>query len=664
MVELNLGTAEDAATSPRELGRSSMFEEGFLAHLHKPGENPQTDPRLRDEHLAATGGIVVTRFPPEPNGHLHIGHAKAIAINFGYAKHHGGICYLRYDDTNPETEKTVYNDSILESVRWLGVEPHRVTYASDYFAQLYEFAMELIRRDKAYVCQCDAEDIIIGRGGKRGELGPRTACTHRSRPVEESLHLFRQMQEGTLEQGFATAVLRMKQDLDDPNPQMWDLVAYRFRSKPHPRTGTRWRVYPTYDFAHCLCDTLENITHSLCTSEFITSRQSYEWLCHALDVYTARQYEYGRLLLANTILGKRKMHRVIESGIVTGWDDPRIYSLKALRRRGVPPEAVLEFVQSLGVTTAITSIELARFEEAVRSYLEPRSPRLMVILRPVKVTIENLPCDFIMMVHRPLHPKDPAMGTTSVPLTRTIYIDASDFRTESADGYLRLAPGKTVGLLYVPHPITCISFKTAEDTGEVSHIFCRYEDSGVNPEPEAYIQWVAEHPPSRSPVRVDETRLYNPLFATTEPLGCEDIFEAINENSLEVVRGALLDVGFWDMAQRTFESARENARERISRTNKARARIVAAQRQNGTSASGISGIGELAPPITEEQLIGYECVRFQGLRTAYFALDKDSVGMGMGVRRKEAEVRESGGVNRIVLNQIVPLKQDPAKNDE
>ena len=319
-----------------------MFSEGWLGNLHKPGGNPQTRPELMEAHLKATGGKVVTRFPPEPNGYLHIGHSKAITVNFGYARHNGGVCYLRYDDTNPEAEEERYFTSIKETVEWLGFKPYKITYSSDHFQKLYDLAEELIRRDKGYVCHCTgmgitvnsrlivAEEVHKGRGGKDGKENPRFECVHRNRPVEESLREFRGMRDGKYKP--KEAFLRMKQDiLNNPNPNMWDLTAYRVLETPHHRTATTWRIYPTYDFTHCLCDSFENITHSLCTTEFALARESYEWLCDALDVFKPAQREYGRLNLSGTIMSKRKILKLVQGRYVRDWDDPRLYTLVALR---------------------------------------------------------------------------------------------------------------------------------------------------------------------------------------------------------------------------------------------------------------------------------------------------------------------------------------------
>ncbi|KAI9507513.1 glutamine-tRNA ligase [Russula earlei] len=623
-----------ASTSPLSNSRS-VFAEGFLGKLHKPGGNPQVTPALHDAHLKATGGLVYTRFPPEPNGYLHIGHSKAIFINFGYAAHHDGRCYLRYDDTNPEAEEAVYFESILETVRWLGFEPWKITYSSDYFDELYNLAVELTRRDKAYVCHCTGEEIHAHRGGEDG--GVRTACAHRTRPIEESLLEFENMKLGKYKPG--EAILRMKQDLDDPNPQMWDLIAYRVLLAPHHRTGDKWKIYPT------------NISHSLCTVEFIASRQSYDWLCDAVDVYKPRQSEYGRLALQGTITSKRKLLALVKEGYVLGWDDPRLYTLIALRRRGVPAGAIISFVGGLGVSTAGTNIQLVRFDQAVRSYLETSVPRLLMVLKPLKVTLRNVPEDYVVFVEKGLHPKVPALGTARLPFTRTLYIDRDDFRLEDSPDYFRLAPGKTVGLFQAPHPITCTSYKTDPSTGDVTELICHLEDGtdGNAPKkPKAFIQWVAEHADSGSPVRVDETRIFHRLFKSDNPLATVPNYKAdIDPNSLETVEGALVEVGFWTLAKRAY---REAARESTERTRRALA-------ENETLATPADPD---TPAVTSAQLVGKECVRFQGLRVAYFALDNKDARIACLDEADDVPAGRRQG-DFLILNRIVSLKEDSGK---
>jgi len=679
---------KDQATSSADthnvinLRPDAMFEEGFLSKLHKPGENPQIKPELKDQHLAATKGMVFTRFPPEPNGFLHIGHAKAIAVDFGYARFHNGLCYLRYDDTNPEAEEEQYFDSILEMVRWLGFEPWKITYSSDYFQQLYELAVDLIKRDKAYVDHSTAEEMREQRGGEGGK-GPRTASRWRDRPIEESLQEFEDMKNGKFQP--QTATLRMKMDIiNNPNPQMWDLVAYRVLSKPHHRTGSTWRIYPTYDFTHCLVDSMENISHSLCTTEFITARESYEWLCDALEVYKPRQYEFGRLSLESTITSKRKLLKLVQGGYVKDWDDPRLFTLIALRRRGVPPGALLSFINELGVTTAPTVTMGERLDHTIRNYLEASTPRLMMVLNPLKVTLTNLAEDFHLEVEKPLHPKMPEMGSYKLPFTRTVYIDASDFRTEDSADYFRLAPGKTVGLLQVPHMITCTSFKLDEKTGQPIEVFATYDDGSASASESAsasagasgsskkkkkptYIQWVAEHAPSNSPVHLDEVRIFHPLFTVANPAGEDNFLDHVDKSSLEVVKGAVIEPGFWEIARSAFASARKEAEEWTTRAKeaakKAQAETDVPVLQEAAAAASASAANgkedEVVDKLNSAQLIGKECVRFQGMRIAYFALDRESeLGDALEEGEKGAKGRKGA---KIVLNRIVTLKEDVGK---
>ncbi|KAL8988639.1 MAG: hypothetical protein Q9177_002314, partial [Variospora cf. flavescens] len=457
----------------------SMFKEGFLKSVFN--EKPSSK--------------VVTRFPPEPNGYLHIGHSKAIAINFGFARYHDGVCYLRFDDTNPEAEEDKYFTAIENMVQWLGFTPYKITYSSDNFDKLYELAEILIQRDGAYVCTCTDTEIKDQRGGERGTAGPRYACPHRNRPTSESLTEFRAMRDGKYKP--KEAFLRMKQDITDGNPQMWDLAAYRVLDKEHHRTGDKWRIYPTYDFTHCLCDSFEDISHSLCTTEFTLSRVSYEWLCDAVSVYKPMQREYGRLNLTGTVLSKRKLLQLVTGKHVRSWDDPRLYTLIALRRRGIPPGAILAFVNELGVSTALTNIQIVRFEQSVRRYLEQTVPRLMLLLDPVPVIIDNLPSDHMEDIELPFSPKDPAFGTHTVPFTKTVFIDRSDFREVDSKDFFRLAPGKSVGLLKVPFPITATSFEKDEASGAVTAIHATYEkppaaaaeEGTAFKKPKTYIQW-------------------------------------------------------------------------------------------------------------------------------------------------------------------------------
>ncbi|KAL1977308.1 hypothetical protein VTN31DRAFT_167 [Thermomyces dupontii] len=604
---------KQASKAPKKTGDvirdpEQMFKVGFLADVYEELPVEKTIEKK-----------VRTRFPPEPNGYLHIGHSKALAVNFGFAEYHKGECILRYDDTNPEGEEEQYYESIADLVDWLGFKPVRVTSASDNFDKLYEMAEDLIRKDGAYVCHCTKAEIKAQRGeaeGNRGK-GERYACPHRSRPIEESLAEFRAMRDGKYKPG--EAALRMKQDLSNPNPQMWDLIAYRVlddADRYHIRTGNKWRIYPTYDFAHCLCDSIEGITHSLCTTEFELSRESYEWLCDKLEVYRPMQREYGRLSVNNTVLSKRKIIELVKRGHVRGWDDPRLWTLIALRRRGVPPGAILSFVNDLGVTKARTIVQVGKFEHIVRQYLETTVPRLMLVLEPLKVIIEGLPEDHLEMVEVPFS-KDPSFGTHTVPFTRVVYIERSDFREEDDPNYFRLAPGKTVGLLKVPYPITATRYDKDPTTGQVTCVYARYEkpEEGAAPKrAKTYIHWVAESPQHNSPIRA-EVRAFNPLFKSEDPSAHPEGFLAdINPDSEQIYHDAFLETGFHEV-RRTAPWPRE---------------LRPADSGEGDAAT----TKKPTPPYS---------IRFQGMRVAYFAVDRDSTD------------------EHVVLNRIVTLKDTAGK---
>lgn len=584
----------------------AMFKEGWLDEVRK--ERPAKD--------------VYTRFPPEPNGYLHIGHSKAIAVNFGFARYHGGKCYLRFDDTNPEAEEEKFFVAIEEIIRWLGFTPYQITYSSDNFDKLYELAEDLIKRDGAYMCECNDEQIKDQRGGTdEKNKHPRYACVHRDRPIEESLAEFRAMRDGKYKP--REAFLRMKQDdFVNGNPQMWDLAAYRIIEQPHHRTGSKWRIYPTYDFTHCLCDSFEGITHSLCTVEFINSRESYEWLCDKVEVYKPMQREYGRLNLTGTIMSKRKIARLVKEGKVLDWDDPRLYTLVALRRRGIPPGAILSFVNELGVTTARSNIQTVRFESSVRKYLEMTVPRLMVVNDPIKVIIDNLPDDYEEEVENAFGPKNVDMGSHKMPFTRIVYIERDDFREEASKDFFRLAPGASVGLLKVTYPITCTSFKKDDATGLVTEIHATYDmptEGETFKKPKSYIHWVAESAKHTSPIKV-EVRVFNSLFKSENPEAVEPDFMAdIREDSLLTYPNALAEVGLAEIQRRAPwpEEAGE------------------AGLAKGGSMDGANG---------EARKPGPESVRFQAMRVGYFCMDRESTS------------------DHIILNRIVGLKEDAGKS--
>ncbi|KAH3677217.1 hypothetical protein WICMUC_001798 [Wickerhamomyces mucosus] len=595
--------AGNAKGTKKEEKVRSMFTEGFLGDLHKVGGNPQAFPELMKDHLEATKGKVQTRFPPEPNGFLHIGHSKAILVNFGYAKHYDGVCYLRYDDTNPEAEEDIYFKSILKMVKWLGFEPFKITYSSDYFQELYDLAEDLIKRGKAYVCHDTAEEIKRSRGIKEDGTpgGERVPSKDRERPIEESLAEFRKMRDGFYKPGEAT--LRMKQDLTSPNPQMWDLIAYRVLNAPHPRTGSTWKIYPTYDFTHCLVDSFENITHSLCTTEFYLSRESYEWLCDALHVYRPAQREYGRLNIEGTVLSKRKIAKLVNEKYVRGWDDPRLFTLEAIKRRGVPPGAILNFINTLGVTTSTTNIQVSRFENSIRKFLEDSVPRLMLIIDPIEIILDNVADDFELEVEIPYKPGDDKFGSRKLKFGKKNYIDRSDFSENGEDKeFFRLTPNQPVGLLKIPHNI---SFKSLEkdSEGKITAVHVNY-DNEITAKPKTYIQWVS----ANNSIKIKETRVYNSLFNSENPSSHPDGFlKDINSKSEEIFTTSIVE---------------DNIRE-----------VIAKSPWNVTDKSN-----EEFNVKEDKEICGNEIARFQALRVGYFTLDKDSTD------------------NDLILNRIVSLK--------
>ncbi|WWC70373.1 glutamine-tRNA ligase [Kwoniella pini CBS 10737] len=638
----------EASSSTTPVIPTTIFKEGFLSDFHKPGENPQVNPKLKEQHLEFTKGLVYTRFPPEPNGYLHIGHVKAIMIDFGYAKFHGGRTYLRFDDTNPEAEEGRFFQSILDTVRWLGFEPWKITYSSDNFQQLYEWAVELTRRGKAYVCTCSAEKMKEDRGMGKGHPVP---CEHRDRPVEESLREFERMKNGEYpEQG---AALRMKMDLTSGNPYMWDMVAYRVKLAPHHRTGDKWKIYPTYDFTHCLCDSIENISHSLCTVEFIPARESYEWLCDALEVYKARQYEFARLNLQGTFLSKRKIAKLVTKQLVKDWDDPRLYTIIALRRRGIPPGALLSFVSELGVTTSESVTEIKRFEASIRSYLEESAPRLMMVLNPVKLVIDNVPDDYRVPVQVPLHPKVPAMGTVTTSFTKEVYIDAEDFRTEDSPDYFRLAPGKSVGLFKAPFPVSYLSH-TTDSNGKVTEIRCKLEDDGKIKKAKAYIQWV-NVPDS---IKIEEVRYFKPLFKSDPPP--TDFESDIDSNSLEIYKNAVIEPAFYELSKKSILNARKESEERLKKA-KANSAPSSNNEEGNKPLKGSEAFKHIEdePIATVEQLVGMENIRFQGMRLAYFTIDRESKIKSLEI---DSKINGKDKEDKIILNRIVSLKEDAGKS--
>lgn len=485
---------------------------------------------LLERHLKAKRGSVLTRFPPEPNGYLHIGHAKAMFIDFGLAKDRGGGCYLRYDDTNPEAEKKEYIDHIEEIVRWMGWEPLKITYTSDYFQELYELAVELIRRGHAYVDHQTPEEIKEYREKKLNS-------PWRDRPIAESLKLFEDMRTGLIEEGKAT--LRMKQDMQSDNYNMYDLIAYRIKFTPHPHAGDKWCIYPSYDYAHCIVDSLENITHSLCTLEFETRRASYYWLLHSLGLYQPFVWEYSRLNISNTVMSKRKLNRLVTEKWVNGWDDPRLMTLAGLRRRGVTPTAINAFVRGIGITRSDgTLISVERLEYHVREELNKEAPRAMAVLYPLKVVITNLEANSTTEVDAKKWPDakaDDASALYKITFTNVVYIEHSDFRMQDSKDYYGLAPGKSVILRYA-FPIKCTEVILADDNETVLEIRAEYDPSKKT-KPKGVLHWVPQPSPGVDPFMI-EVRLFEKLFLSENPAELDDWLGDLNPKSKVLIPNA------------------------------------------------------------------------------------------------------------------------------
>ncbi|XP_014773405.1 glutamine--tRNA ligase [Octopus bimaculoides] len=510
--------------------KSFMDLVGSSVKFHKVGENFKTDgyvimPRtmeLLKQHLKETNSTVYTRFPPEPNGILHIGHAKAINFNFGYARAMGGKCYLRYDDTNPEKEEEKFFRGIREMVEWLGYKPWKITYASDNFGKLYDLAVDLIKRGHAYVCHMKAEDLK----GHNVVDSP-----WRERPIEESLILFEDMRKGKINEGDAT--LRMKTTLEEGKK---DPVAYRIKFTPHHRSGNDWCIYPTYDYTHCLCDSIENISHSLCTKEFQARRSSYYWLCNVLELYCPVQWEYARLNLHYAVVSKRKIAKLIEKGYVKDWDDPRLFTLTALRRRGFPPEAINLFCAKVGVTMAQTVIDPALLESCVRDVLNVKAPRAMAVLNPLPVKIINFPAGHSGKVSVPNYPADPNKGEHSVPFCEQIFIERDDFKEVTDKNYKRLAPTQPVGLRHAGFTIE-VAEVVKDSSGFITELHVKCHKT-TEDKPKAFIHWVSK------PVSC-EVRLYDKLFFHRNPEDTSEVPDGylsdVNRDSLKVISNAFVD---------------------------------------------------------------------------------------------------------------------------
>jgi glutaminyl-tRNA synthetase len=484
---------------------------------------------LKDLETNKYGGRVHTRFPPEPNGYLHVGHAKSITINFGFAKEFGGQCNLRFDDTNPTKEETEYVDSIMEDVRWLGGEWAGVYYASDYFDQLYEWAVRLIKAGKAFVCDLSPEEVRKQRGTL---TEPGQESPYRNRSVEENLDLFERMKAGEFPD--AARSLRAKIDMASNNLNLRDPIMYRILHAEHHRSGDKWCIYPMYDFAHGESDSIEGITHSICTLEFEDHRPLYDWYVEQLGIYHPQQIEFDRLNLTYTLLSKRKLLQLVQQGLVSGWDDPRMPTISGMRRRGYTPESLQNFARGLGVSKTNGSTELSLLEYHVREDLNKRAARVMAVLKPVRVVIDNYPDDLVEQMEAVNNPEDAAAGTRTIPFSKVLYIEEDDFREVPPPKYYRLSPGKEVRLRY-GYFITCASVEK-DAQGNITEIHCTYDpatrggDSPDGRKVKSTIHWVsAAH-------AVDaEVRLYETLFASEAPADLDDL----NPNSLEIVTGKL-----------------------------------------------------------------------------------------------------------------------------
>ncbi len=484
-----------------------------------------------DLNTGKRGRRVATRFPPEPNGYLHIGHAKSVCLNFGIAAQYGGTCNLRMDDTDPAGESLEYVESIINDVHWLGFDwADRLFYASDYFEQLYQFAVQLIKTGKAYVDRLSADEIREYRGTltEPGREGP-----YRNRSIDENLDLFGRMRAGEFEDG--AYVLRAKIDMASPNVVMRDPVIYRIKRVPHYRTGAQWVVYPMYDFAHCLSDSIERITHSICTLEFENNRPLYDWIVNELITGDRpRQIEFARLNLSYTILSKRRLIQLVEQRYVAGWDDPRMPTVAGMRRRGYTPEAIREFCAKIGVAKNDNLVDIALLEACVRDDLNERAPRAMAVLRPLRVVIDNYPEGQVEEFESANHPQNPAMGTRKVPFSRVLYIEQEDFNENPPKKYKRLGPGREVRLRNA-YVIKYEDIVKEERTGEVVEVHCSYDPSTRNGPPadarkvEGVIHWV-----SANHAVPAEVRLYDRLFRVPDPASLADDFtNYLNPGSLE-----------------------------------------------------------------------------------------------------------------------------------
>ncbi len=493
-----------------------------------------------DNRTGKHNGRVHTRFPPEPNGYLHIGHAKSICLNFGIAQEFGGLCNLRFDDTNPCKEDVEYVDSIMEDVRWLGFDwEDRLFYASDYFEQIYEWAVQLIQAGKAYVCDLSADEVRETRGTL---TQPGANSPYRDRSIEENLALFERMRAGEFPDGSHT--LRAKVDMASPNLNLRDPVMYRILHATHHRSGDKWCIYPTYDFTHGQSDSIERITHSICTLEFENHRPLYDWYIRELGIYAPQQIEFARLNLTYTVMSKRRLLELVKQGYVAGWDDPRMPTICGLRRRGYTPEAIRNFCARIGVSKVDSVVDIALLEHCLREDLNRRAPRVMGVLRPLRVVIDNYPEGQTEQMDAVNNPEDASMGTRSVPFSRELYIEQDDFREVAPKKYYRLAPGQEVRLRYA-YLVRCASVVKDPQTGAVVEVHCTYDPAtrgGNTPDGrkvKGTIHWV-----SAAHALAAEVRLYDHLFTKPNPdevAEGQDFKVNLNPDSLQPLTGCFVE---------------------------------------------------------------------------------------------------------------------------
>ncbi|MCF8012093.1 MAG: glutamine--tRNA ligase/YqeY domain fusion protein [Clostridiales bacterium] len=482
-------------------------------------------------------GRVHTRFPPEPNGYLHIGHAKSICLNFGIAEEFGGLCNLRFDDTNPVKEDVEYIESIKEDVRWLGFDwDKRLFYASDYFDKLYQYAVELIKAEKAYVCDLTLEEIREYRGTL---TEPGKESPYRERTIEENLDLFEKMKAGFFADG--SRVLRAKIDMASPNLNMRDPVIYRIQRGNHYRTGDRWCIYPMYDFAHPLSDAVEGVTHSICSLEFADHRPLYDWIIETLNIeQPPQQMEFARLNLSSTVMSKRKLRELVDHGYVDGWDDPRLPTISGLRRRGYTPDSIRDFCERIGVAKANSIVNIAMLEHCVREELNYSVQRVMAVLRPLKIVIENYPENKVEMLDAENNPEDPGAGLRKIPFSRVLYVEQGDFREDPPKKFFRLAPGREVRLKHA-YIIKCERAVKDEQTGEIKELHCTYDPdtrsgSGETRKVKGTLHWV-----SAAHAVEAEVRLYDNLFLKENPDEDDDFKASLNKDSLETLTSCMVE---------------------------------------------------------------------------------------------------------------------------